>query len=1129
MYTPPAQATTVADLLTEHVVQINESVGAAGFAHPGIGLSAADLRSTQAQIRAGTEPWKSYFEAMAATTAAATTYRSANSKSAAVPDQPADNTFTQVGMRYRENTDGVAALTQALMWVTTGNEVYRRNAIQVVRVWSRMDPTKYAYFADAHIHTGLPLQQILTAAEILRATEPVADDTPGTYNGYDVTWHESDAQNLLTNFANPVLTVFSPGNDRWMNQHLFGLFGRIATAIFADDAAGYAKGVEWLTVNSTFDEYWNGSLAAQAPLIKAGDPANPYGRDFVQLREMGRDQAHAECNVVNFASLGKLLEVQGTKIDPVAGTVSTDSDAVSFYDFLDRRLLAAADAFAGYMLGAPTPWIDETGSGGFLSQAYRGRQFSPLTELYYIYKGRGVDVDRVAPYLAKLHAVEDGPQFWYGTTVSNFWNYGVIPGNAGYWYAFPAELAGTAPAALPADASLPFAKYSLQLDGRTRIVTEGGQSFARARVDEKGTISALSRQMWSAGGRTGVLLRSDGPTTLQVLDKEPASKRNPKEIAARVLSTIEVPDTEGTWRYIAYPSAGSNVGYYRLTGKRGTTVDLDKVILTGAKDLTQPAFPQQRAQQYLLLHKPSVIDLSATDPGGSVTYRAYGLPKGAVLDPATGALTWTPARRPGRYPVQVVADDGQSVTARTFEMVVSADRARMIKAAVADGTSDSAVYTSPTKATYDAALATARSVAATGTDEEFATAFAALLEAISALQLLNPTLSDGSLAYAPLVKSSVIDATTVGYLTDDDQSTFSGDLRVGAVVLDFGTRYRVTPEQFTFQARYNFGNRMQGTNVYGSDDAVTWTLLSASATVETNDYQTVAVRDDQKGKAYRFLKLQVDQPGVPTDPAYPGIWSFAEFHVFGQRQEVPGALSTVSIASTGALAGRISAGAPVTLKFSGPEAISRVAVTIGGQPVTPASEDGLTWTATTTLGDVTGSGILPFTIDYITAGGVTAPSITASTDFTALFASDDRNQVNLATGGTLVTGTGTADTANATHAARLFDSSVTTFSDVAPVNGAAALTWDLGAGKTITLDRADVLVRQDNNGLTRQVDQALEGSNDLSTWTRLTGTTGKSLSWQSLPATGHGQYRYLRIRNGNYLNIAELRVFGTVQ
>ena len=61
----PAQAAGTSELVTENVIAINETVSDAGFVHPGVGLSAEDLRTTQEMVRSGQEPWASYFDAMA--------------------------------------------------------------------------------------------------------------------------------------------------------------------------------------------------------------------------------------------------------------------------------------------------------------------------------------------------------------------------------------------------------------------------------------------------------------------------------------------------------------------------------------------------------------------------------------------------------------------------------------------------------------------------------------------------------------------------------------------------------------------------------------------------------------------------------------------------------------------------------------------------------------------------------------------------------------------------------------------------------------------------------------------------------------------------------------------------------
>ncbi|SDD48513.1 putative Ig domain-containing protein [Glycomyces harbinensis] len=1124
---PPqaAQAAEYDDLLTDNLVAINETVSDAGFVHPGVGLSAGDLRSAQEMVRSGQEPWASYFEAMTATSFASETYRASNSKSASQPDVPLDPTFTQAGMRNRETNDSFGALTQSLMWVTTGDEVYRRNAIQALRTWSNMDPTRYVYFADAHIHTGHPLYQFLMAAEIIRATEPIEDDSPGEYDGYDVAWSAEDDEKLLANFANPVVETFLFSNERWMNQHNFGLFGRIATAIYADDAEGYATGVEWFTVNSGDTAYDNGAMAPQMPLIDADDPLNPYGESFVQVREMGRDQAHGECNIDNYTGLARMLEVQGTEVDPVDGTVSTDDDAVSSYDFLDQRLLDGANAFWGFMMGAPTPWIDEEGQSNTIAQAYRGRIFNPVNELYYEYAlERGVDVDAEAPHVAELASRMDGPYYWYGTGTANFW----APGdkNPEYWVAFPAELAGTAPNPQPEDASLSFANAGLALDEDTELVTEDGATFARATLSEDGTTSVVSRMMYAANARIGLKFRSDGPADLEVLYKEEASGLNPDEAETRTLAALELPDTGGEWRYITYPAAGQNVNFYRLTGEDGTTVDLDSVILSGATDLTAPQFNSTEDRYYLTKGVGASIDLSATDTDGTVTYTADDLPRGASFDTATGELTWKPgAKDKGRHEIQIVADDGTAVAAHTVELVVSPNRKGTVDAAVKDGVDRRAEYTAVTEEPYEAALDEAKDAARHGSDDEFAAALDLLIAAIDALELLNPELGDDSFDYTGAVAPVGITTGALSALADGDNTSHTGDLRTGSFILDFGPQYRITAEAFGFQARSLFGNRSEGTNAYGSNDGITWDLLTERATANDPDMETIDVVREHDDDEYRYLKVQLDEPGIPTDPAYPGIWSIGEIRIFGERSEVAGAITSVSVTSPDALAGRVTEGDNVTVNFASATPISEVAVSIGGQSIEAVSEDDLTWTATGELADLTGSGLLDVAIDHTTEDGEEAATIHGSTDGTYLYGADESDLIDLS-GAQVIKLDGTEDPTKATHAAAMLDGNAATFSDVPAVDGEFYLIWDFGEDAAITVNRADFLARQDNNGMTRMADLVLEGSNDLEHWTRFTDPTTKTLAWQELPATDDGSYRYLRLTNGALIDVAELRLYG---
>lgn len=138
--------------------------------------------------------------------------------------------------------------------------------------------------------------------------------------------------------------------------------------------------------------------------------------------------------------------------------------------------------------------------------------------------------------------------------------------------------------------------------------------------------------------------------------------------------------------------------------------------------------------------------------------------------------------------------------------------------------------------------------------------------------------------------------TTTGFgadrpalLVDNDYNSYSGDLRA-PIYMDFGENYRVSVSAFGIQARFMFANRSQGANVYGSNDNANWTLLSSRETSDTTgrnfEMEVIPVIEGREQERYRYFMVRVDHPGIPTDPAYPGISSYGEFRFFGTRYDL---------------------------------------------------------------------------------------------------------------------------------------------------------------------------------------------------------------------------------------------------
>ena len=889
----PAAVADAGDLpgpLTGQAVEIHETVSDAGFAHPGVGLTADHLENMRTQVLAGVEPWASYYDAMLQTRFAAVDFKA--SIQGPTDDEPTADAYNTASMRGRQHADSIGAMTQALQYVVTGDERYRAKALHVIRTWSSLDPAKYQYFPDAHIHTGVPLYQTLVAAEIIRSTQPVNDEL----DGYDLRWTERDEQRIEGNLIRPVLDTFLFSQDRLWNQHLYGVIGMVAGAIFLDDAALYAERVEWFTVNSGYESQHtinggdvNGSLASLFRVIDSGDPLNPYGKDFVQHVEMGRDQAHAEGDVDLLAALARIVHNQGTQIDPVDGTVSTAPDAVSPYEFLDNRILEGGDVFAGFMMGEEPPYIDTSGGSGKLSEAYRGRLREPLNELYYQYKYvAGVDVEQKAPFVAELYRHGDGPLYRYGTGVSNFWNEsGSDFTGAEYWVAFPPELAQEDVSVPPVGdgPELPLEKFGHTLGRSAKQLTDdAGQSLVRLNATKDDARVAVRRVVYrdrSSTALVGVRVRTQGTATLEV------SRTSYDE----PFTTVQLPDTGGQWRYVWFdvasakvPNAGANLVVLRATGGR-SYVDVAGLLADANGTLAPPTFGDGASLDVVAVAgEPYTRDLGVTDPDGDFSLRLQDAPRGAKVS-ADGTFAWTPGGR-GVEDLVVVASDDKADTALPVSLTVAPDRAGAV-GALLDGLAEPASYTTASWTPVAEARAEALAAADGATPAEFGVLLEDLRLAVADLELLDPRLPDGTLDFSRIVTSDQLTPNTLLALTDGDSQSTWGDLRVPSVVLDLGPGYRVRADGFGFLARDTFPNRAEGTNVYGSSDGQEWTLLTERPNAgDDTDIEHVAVREAERDSAFRYLKLQIDEPGVPTDPAYPAvIWTLADFRIDGERIE----------------------------------------------------------------------------------------------------------------------------------------------------------------------------------------------------------------------------------------------------
>jgi hypothetical protein len=1108
---------TSQSLMTDYQPTLNEVISSSGFKHPGAGLTKDILENVRTQVRAQKEPWNTYFNEMLESYAASKTVSSSN-QSSEDTTKPATDIFNSKGVQSKFIDDALKAYTQAILYYITGDETYRANGMHIIRIWSQMDPEKYAYYSDAHIHSGIPLNRMVTAAEILRYS---STQTP------ELEWTDQDTDNLTNNLINPIINTLQYDNSWFMNQNNYAIIGAMAGYIFTDNREGYDQRVEWFTVNKTArDQGFNGSIKQLFRWVDTNDlTGEKIDNPRVQHVEMGRDQAHGGGDLTNAAIITRMMLAQGTKVDPVEGTVSTNADAVDPYEFLNDRILAAADYFWQYMLGYDTPWTpvaysiapDGTIRDTYnrISSAYRGRfNTTNFWDFYSYYT-----------YVKGINVAEEAPYYYEAFTKKFPLNWNNVDGGEEYWLYLPKEAEADAEKFLPKHHTIPNL-YDTEIrytsfDNNTATVQEEDTVFVRFNATEEGTKVALLST--GSGTKTvGFKIRTNGVTTM--------------EMTPGINDTITLPDTKGQWRYVVYKMGTfqgvSNLLYLTVKGSPGTTVDIDHLNYAAGTQLTPPVFKAGNSDLNIFSYvgAPISIDLSAEDSSSEdvVAYDSTNLPQGAELNLDNGTFLWQPTKA-GTYSFIVSASDGTTVTAKNVHIVVTADRASAVQEAISPYDPD-AIYVEASLAQYKAVYDETMSKIDTASDEAFNEQLQTLRSAAENIQLVTPVLEiDGSIDYSDIVTSTF---GRISSLVDNDNDTFTGFKRTPDYhTIDFGPDFKVSASAFGVQSRMNFVDRGAGIAVFGSNDKENWTRLTPEETPFTGDLAIINVDDAYKNNQYRFIKIEMinPQPDI-IHSTVQNIIELGEFRIFGQRHEINNKLESVSMTSDQSKQNRIVLGDTVKLSFTSTEVIKDVKAEIQGQPAKVKSDDGINWVAEAVMGPDTPEGTVKFRINYKTKDGIDAEETLFTTDDSSLFLADESDLIKYIIGPTDITDSSGRSPEDAEKTANLlFDGNPATFTDYR-VNGSGNGGWvafDFKEGGYAQLTKVELLARQD--GYYGRIGGAvIQGSDDGTTWTTISNAASATKDWQTLTINSQERYRFIRIFNGNnwFGNMSEVKFHG---
>jgi hypothetical protein len=199
----------------------------ARFNHPGLLNDIAELELIKKKIEAGEEPWKSAFESMRDTKWAGLNYKPKAFETVSAGFTGAGGAS---GGSFNQNDDAIAAYTQALMWVFTGDERHAEKAVEILNAWSILKSHEGPNWYMIAQWTGSMFPQ---GAEIIRHTYPK--------------WKKED----IARFSEMLNRAYLPilHNRLSYGNREFGVINALmAIGVFNDDRAAFAEGMShWVS------------------------------------------------------------------------------------------------------------------------------------------------------------------------------------------------------------------------------------------------------------------------------------------------------------------------------------------------------------------------------------------------------------------------------------------------------------------------------------------------------------------------------------------------------------------------------------------------------------------------------------------------------------------------------------------------------------------------------------------------------------------------------------------------------------------------------------------------------------------------------------------------------------------
>ncbi len=133
--------------------------------------------------------------------------------------------------------------------------------------------------------------------------------------------------------------------------------------------------------------------------------------------------------------------------------------------------------------------------------------------------------------------------------------------------------------------------------------------------------------------------------------------------------------TSGAFTWTPTEAQGFGTYPFDVCVSDGTTTDCETITVTVGEVNVAPVLAAIGDQS---VNEGSLLEFTASAmdddlPANTLTFSLVGAPTGAVIDPTSGAFTWTPteAQGPGIYPFDVSVSDGTLIDSETITVTVT--------------------------------------------------------------------------------------------------------------------------------------------------------------------------------------------------------------------------------------------------------------------------------------------------------------------------------------------------------------------------------------------------------------------------------------------------------------------------